>query len=149
MARDLIVTRVGNRLVPTTPFDLEVLEAEVKEGVDVQASFHHPRSLQQNKFYWKMLGIVVENHDFYVSSGTLHIWLKVQMGMLDRIPFHDGGFHWLVGSTAFHKMRQSDFQRHVQECIILLTTEVLPGVKGAALIEMVEAKPGVWKLKDL
>jgi hypothetical protein len=146
MSADLILMRPKDgrvALIPATAHDMEEFTSAISPGADVRAVLTQSRSLPEHRFYWGLLGKVVENHPFYKSTRPLHIWLKVKMGIVDKIECHDGRVLMHVGSTSFEKMDGIKFHQYLKTSIDLIVMEVLPGIKRQDLIRAVEEMLGM------
>jgi len=137
-------------LVPITAHDQFVL-SEMRFDRDYRAklTWAIPRSVKQNAFYWAVLTIVAENHPFYVRPEPIHLWLKTRMGYVNKITFHDGTMHTEVESIAFDKMPADEFKTFLDSALMILCTEVLPGIDREDLIEHTEAKNPGLRYRDL
>lgn len=140
-----ILTRAENmRLVPTTAGDQEMIA-----GLPGHKTFlakltsASVRSVQQNKFYWALLGKVVENSEHYTSSTGLHFFLKVRLGYVEEIQFHDGRMVMRVASTSFERMDDLDFKPYLDGAISVIVTEIIPGLPRNRLISEIEAMLGI------
>ena len=141
MAHELIVRREQSRLVPVNGYDLELLSA-IPMGKDLTAKLTMKRSLQQNRFYFAVLGKVVDNHPFYATSRALHVALKVRLGLVESIQIHDGHIVTVVSSTAFDAMDGIEFRTVFDKALLIITTEILPGVSINELLGDAEAMFG-------
>jgi hypothetical protein len=140
MATELIVRVESTRLAPVTALDQEHLEA-MGLGSDWLGRFvsARPRSIQQNKFYWAMLGKIVQNHPFYRRAEQLHLWVKLRLGYVEEIRFHDGDAHWRVSSTSFQRMPSREFKTFLDAAIDVLCNEVIPGLARRDLVNEIES----------
>lgn len=125
-----------------TAHDQETIDG-IPIGKDFRCVVTFPRSLRQNRFYWALLGKVVENSDHYERSENLHLWLKVKLGQIDYVKFHDGHVLTQVSSTAFHSMDHVAFTEFLQSAIRLICTSVIPGMDSKALVREVEAMTSI------
>lgn len=144
MATTLILRVDLGKLVPASAHDQECL-VDLGFGKEYAAKLTSakPRSVQQNKFYWALLGKVVENQRHYRRSEQLHIWIKVRLGYVEEMVFHDNRTATKVSSTAFDKMDNHDFRQYMDAAIDVLVTEIIPGLKRTALIREVENMLGI------
>lgn len=142
------VERAGTVFVPASAYDLDLmrrLPVAVDLAVDVSASH---RSGRQHRLYWALLQKVVENSDHYASPDALSIWLKIRLGYVDDVVFHDGTVHYQTKSLAFHKMDQGEFNLFFNRVVDVLVTEVLPGINRGELMHSVEEMLGI-SISDL
>lgn len=129
-------------LVPVTPHDQELIAGlRADKHYKSKLTWANPRSVMQNRFYWGgILGTVIDNHPHYTRPEPLHLWLKVRMGYVEQITFHDGVVHNRVDSTAFDKMPPDEFKQFLDNAILILCNEVLPGLEVRELRSAAERK---------
>jgi hypothetical protein len=142
MSETLFVRRRGATLVPCSNADEEALLA-FPEGKDLTAEIRRPRSTKQHRFFMGLLRLVCENSDFYNKPEQLLLWLKLRLGYVSEVKFHDGQAHWTVASISFNSMKQDEFRKFFDESVDLIVTEVLPGMHKATLIAEVESMLGM------
>jgi hypothetical protein len=144
MATELLIRVQGLHLVPATAGDQELIDAlpQGKEYVAKLASANK-RSVLQNRFYWGLLGKVVENQDFYSSTSGLHFWLKIKLGYVEQIEFHSGQMVTRVASTAFERMESDEFKLYLDAAINVICQEIIPGMQSARLVREVESMLGL------
>lgn len=132
-------------LVPVTPHDQEMIaNLRADKHYKAKLTWATPRSVKQNRFYWGgVLATIIENHDFYVRPEPLHLWLKTRMGYVNKIAFHDGSVQMTVDSTAFDKMPPDEFRTFLDAAIMILCTEVIPGLDPKMLKSDAERRCGV------
>ena len=85
--------------------------------------------------------IVVDNHPFYIRGEQLVEWLKVRLGYVDEIMFHDGSMMTKVSSISFTSMGQDEFQKFFNLALHVIITEVVP-VSREQLLDQLEAVMG-------
>lgn len=145
MATELLVTPEKLHLVPITPFDQELL-GDLRDGKHYKAklTLASQRSVEQNRYYWAgVLQTAVDNQEFYVATKPLHIWIKSKLGYVDRVVFHDDSVHVEVESTSFGKMPPDEFKTYLDAAILLICTDVIPGLDPDALKANAEHRTGV------
>ena len=128
--------------MPVNGYDLELLSA-IPMGKDLTAKLTMKRSQRQNSFYWCVLGKVVDNHPFYATSRALHLAIKTRLGLVEQIEIHDGEIITVVSSTAFDAMDGIEFRTVFDKALLIITTEILPGVSINELLGDAEAMFGV------
>lgn len=141
MAMQLILRRDLRGLTTVTAHDAELLSG-IPMGREFTATLTQKRSQRQNRFYWCLLGKIVDNHNFYQNSKPLHLWLKTRLGYVEKIVFHDGTMRTEVSSTAFDKMDGFDIRPFMDAALEVLCTEVLPGITKRELLAEVEGMLG-------
>lgn len=145
MATEIICYRpkdAVSHITARTPHDVELISG-LPSMRDFLATISFPRSLQHNRWYWTLLGKVVENHEFYSSPEVLHLWIKKRLGLWDELKFHDGQVHLRISSTSFPKMDQGSFKDYCDRAIDVIVTDVLPGVRRRDLIAEIEKMVGI------
>ena len=142
----LIMRRSGDKLVPVTEWDREHL-LEIPEGKDLSVKTSRSRSSKQHRLFWSLMKIVVDNHPYYLRPEQLVEWLKVRLGYVEEVMFHDGGMMTKVSSISFSSMGQDDFQKfltakltqapkisNVKTSLNIRSTKSLPGIPFEAII---------------
>lgn len=147
MATDILIVPDKKllHLVPATPHDQEII-SELRDDKHYKGhlTFTTPRSVKQNRYYWGgVLATAIENQDFYHGTKPLHLWLKTRLGYVNRITFHDDSFFVDVDSTAFDKMLPEEFKTYLDSAIMLICTEVIPGLDPAMLKADAQRRSGV------
>ncbi|CAB5220037.1 Protein of unknown function DUF1367 [uncultured Caudovirales phage] len=136
----IIVRRSGDKLVPVTEWDRDRL-LDVPEGKDLSIRISRTRSARQHRLFWALMQIVVDNHPFYMRGEQLVEWLKVRLGYVDEIMFHDGSMMTKVSSISFTSMGQDEFQKFFNLALHVIITEVVP-VSREQLLDQLEAVMG-------
>ena len=136
----IIVRRSGDKLVPVTEWDRERL-LDIPEGKDLSIRVSRTRSAKQHRLFWALMQIVVDNHPFYIRGEQLVEWLKVRLGYVDEIMFHDGSMMTKVSSISFTSMGQDEFQKFFNLALHVIITEVVP-VSREQLLDQLEAVMG-------
>jgi len=136
----LIMRRSGDKLVPVTEWDREHL-LEIPEGKDLSVKTSRSRSSKQHRLFWSLMKIVVDNHPYYLRPEQLVEWLKVRLGYVEEVMFHDGGMMTKVSSISFSSMGQDDFQKFFNLALHVIISEVAP-IGREQLLKEVEAVLG-------
>ena len=136
----IIVRRNGDKLVPVTEWDRDRL-LDVPEGKDLSIKISRTRSAKQHRLFWALMQIVVDNHPFYIRGEQLVEWLKIRLGYVDEIMFHDGNMMTKVSSISFTSMGQDDFQKFFNLALHVIITEVMP-ISKDQLLSQLEAMIG-------
>lgn len=100
------------------------------------------RSTRQHNLFFAVLHKVWENQDYYKTSEALRHALLVRLGYVDHYAFKDGTAFAVPHSMSFAKMEQAEFSKLMDEALIFLTTEAIPGMDKAALMREVEQMLG-------
>lgn len=139
---DVTVKRVGSTLIPSSKIDEDAIR-ELRENADYTIKLKRDRSGRHHRFFWGLLKKVVDNHAEYNKPDQLLLWLKVRLGYVEEIRFHDDKVWFVAKSTSFSAMDQSEFKRFFDASLDLITTEVLLGVTQKELIKEVEEMLGI------
>lgn len=143
MATELIVRPENMKLIPVTSGDQELIGGLANKDFVARLTTASKRSLLQNRFYWALLGKVVENSDHYTNTTGLHFFLKVRLGYVEEIQFHNGQMVTRVASTAFDRMDSEDFRLYLEACINVICTEIIPGLRRYDLTRETETMLGL------
>ena len=137
----VIMRRHGDRLVPVAEWERERL-MEIPEGRDLTVKITRTRSAKQHRLFWALMQKVVDNHPYYVRAEQLVEWMKIRLGYVEEIMFHDGQMLTKVSSISFGSMGQDAFQKFFNMALDVITTEVLPETNKEDLIREVEQMLG-------
>ena len=129
----VIMRRHGDRLVPVAEWERERL-MEIPEGRDLTVKITRTRSAKQHRLFWALMQKVVDNHPYYVRAEQLVEWMKIRLGYVEEIMFHDGQMLTKVSSISFGSMGQDAFQKFFNMALDVITTEVLPETNKEDLI---------------
>jgi len=146
----VIMRRSGDRLVPVAEWERERL-MEIPEGRDLTVKITRTRSAKQHRLFWALMQKSVENHPYYVRGEQLVEWLKIRLGYVEEVMFHDGQMLTKVSSISFGSMGQDAFQKFFNMALDVITGEVLPGTDREDLIREVEKMLGEkigWTSKE-
>jgi len=119
------VRRSGDKLVPITEWDREQL-LDVPEGKDLSIKLTRTRSAKQHRLFWSLMQIVVDNHPYYLRPEQMVEWLKLRLGYVEEVMFHNGDMMTKLSSISFSSMGQSEFQDFFNKSLYVITTEVTP-----------------------
>jgi hypothetical protein len=133
--------RHGDRLVPVAEWERERL-MEIPEGRDLTVKITRTRSAKQHRLFWALMQKVVDNHPYYVRAEQLVEWMKIRLGYVEEIMFHDGQMMTKVSSISFGSMGQDAFQKFFNMALDIITTEVLPETDREDLLREVEQMLG-------
>jgi hypothetical protein len=117
------VRRSGDKLVPITEWDREQL-LDVPEGKDLSIKLSRTRSARQHRLFWSLMQIVVDNHPYYLRPEQLVEWLKLRLGYVEEIMFHNGEMMTKLSSISFTSMGQIEFQEFFNKALYVIATEV-------------------------
>ena len=141
----IIMRRSGDRLVPVAEWERERL-LEIPEGRDLTVKITRTRSARQHRLFWALMQLVVINHPYYVRAEQLVEWLKIRLGYVEEVMFHDGQMLTKVSSISFGTMGQDAFQKFFNMALDIVTTEVLAGTNREDLLRELEQMLGekIW-----
>lgn len=144
MATEILIRVDGQRIVPATAVDQEILDGigSGKEFIARLTSVNR-RSSRQDRFYRGLLSKVVQNQDFYRTGEDLHFALKVALGYFDEIQVHDGKIIPRVKSVAHAKMDSHEFKTYLDAAIDLICSEIIPGMERNDLLTEIENMLGL------
>jgi hypothetical protein len=146
MSVSIHVRRSGDKLVPITEWDREQLLG-IPEGKDLSIKLSRTRSAKQHRLFWSMMQIVVDNHPYYLRPEQVVEWLKLRLGYVEEIMFHNGDILTKLSSISFSSMGQSEFQDFFNKALYVIVTEVIP-ISRQELIDELETilgeKVGSW-----
>lgn len=142
----IIMRRHGDKLVPVAEWERERL-MEIPEGRDLTVKVSRTRSPKQHRLFWALMQLVVKNHPYYVRAEQLVEWLKVRLGYVEEVMFHDGQLLTKVSSISFGTMGQDEFQKFFNLALDVITVEVLPGTDREDLLRELEQMLGenLWE----
>lgn len=136
-----MLRRSGDRLVPVTEWDREQL-LEYPEARDLTVRISRTRSAKQHRLFWALMQKSVENHPYYLRPEQLVEWLKIRLGYVEEIMFHDGQMLTKVSSISFGAMGQDDFRKFFDLAVHIIVTEVLTGTHTDDLLREIEQMLG-------
>ena len=147
MARELLMHRHGNKLVPADQMAEEDL-LTFSETKPVLVEVRSPRSLPQHRLLFKLIRDTARACPTPVSENALRQWLTVRTGHVDMLPLGFGKSYEAPRSWAFDKMDGDEFRKLFDDVVHLILTEVAPGLpqsftdKFVALLESVSQGQG-------
>jgi len=147
MAEVIYVRRRGNKLEPCSLVDEEALN-ELPEGKDFSATIARTRSTKQHRFFWALLQKICENNETYRRPEQLLLWLKVKLGYVEQVRFHDDQVWWVPQSISFNAMGQDEFKKFFDAALDVIVEEVIPDINQYELLHEVEKMIG-FNLTDI
>jgi hypothetical protein len=136
----IMLVKDGERgvLRPATAHDAVTL-GRLDSRKHFTATLKQARNPQRLKLYWALLRAVADNHHFYALAGAraLHTWIKLRLGLVDSVIYHDGSTRLEPRSIAIDAMGEPEFKDYLDRVLTLIETEILPGVDRADLIREV------------
>lgn len=101
--------REGNRLVPVSAYDSEILNA-FDQGIDIEVVFKITRNAKRLRAYWAWLHGVNDAIEAYPSVEKFHEAIKWACGYTTTIILFDNTIQTIVDSVAFSKMTEPEFK---------------------------------------
>jgi hypothetical protein len=131
------------QLIPSDLADFETLE-KLDPGRDVWVKLTQARNLRRHRFWRAVLSEVAASHMHYALAGVdaLHDWIKMRLGLVDITLYHDGSSRVVPRSTAFNAMDETEFRAYLDRALLLIETEIMPGININDLIRHGEEKSG-------
>jgi len=121
---------------------------ELPEGKDLSATIARTRSTKQHRFFWALLQKICENHETYRRPEQLLLWLKVKLGYVEQVRFHDDQVWWVPQSISFNAMGQDEFKKFFDAALDVIVEEVIPDINQYELLHEVEKMIG-FNLTDI
>lgn len=147
MPEVVYVRRKGSKLEPCSLVDEEAM-SEFPEGKDLSITISRTRSSKQHRFFWAFLNKICENHETYKRAEQLLLWLKIRLGYVEQVHFHDDQIWWVPQSISFNGMDQNEFQKFFNAALDIVVSEVIPGLSVEQLIVEIEQMLG-FRLADI
>jgi len=147
MAEVIYVRRRGSKLEPCSLVDEEALQ-EFPAEKDLSVTISRTRSTKQHRFFWTILNKICENHAEYRRAEQLLLWLKIRLGYVEEVRFHDDKVWWVAQSISFNAMDQEEFRKFFHAALDVIVEEVIPGLNTSELIVEVEQLLG-FRLTEL
>jgi len=147
MAEVIYVRRRGSKLEPCSLVDEEALQ-EFPAEKDLSVTISRTRSTKQHRFFWAILNKICENHAEYRRAEQLLLWLKIRLGYVEEVRFHDDKIWWVAQSISFNAMDQEEFRKFFHAALDVIVEEVIPGLNTSELIIEVEQLLG-FRLTEL
>jgi hypothetical protein len=147
MAEVIYVRRRGSKLEPCSLVDEEALQ-EFPAEKDLSVTISRTRSTKQHRFFWAILNKICENHAEYHRAEQLLLWLKIRLGYVEEIRFHNDKVWWVAQSISFNAMDQEEFRKFFHAALDVIVVEVIPGLNTSELIIEVEQLLG-FRLTEL
>lgn len=143
--------REGYKLVPCSFMDEETLR-EFPVGKDLTVTIARSRRPKHHRFFMALIKKICENHDTYKRPEQLILWLKIRLGHVEEIRFHDDKVWWVAKSISFFAMGQDEFRKFFNASLDIIITEVIPGLNQEELLREVEEMVGfsvldIWSEK--
>jgi len=114
-----------------------------KVGDTVLLDFSLPRSIQQHKYYWRLVEIVLENTDgVFDSKEEASDSIKLACGLSNTVHIKFKG-EWYERKTpasiSFGSLAQEEFNPFFDKAMAYVYTELIPGLDPVTLEQEVRA----------
>lgn len=119
MSFQFVIQREGQKLVPASVLDLEMLD-RMPVALPVMGKFWQPRSLPHQRWYRGLLALVCQATDRWSSPQNLHLWLKIRAGMIEQVIEESGHTYHVLESTAFDAMDEIRFKAYTEQALNIL-----------------------------
>lgn len=130
----VIVVRRADFLTPYAPLDGELVRA-YPAGKPLKLTITQPgRSSPQNRLYWSLLRLLVDNMDQELTPDILHEWFKMRLGVTHEVRLRSGEINTVTGSTAFDKLTHEEFTAYMGRVKRLVTEQLIPRADSEAFV---------------
>jgi hypothetical protein len=123
-------------LFPIEQIGVDLL-AKVPLGEDVAIKIMRHRSLPQHRLFWSVLRYVAGASEWETAERLL-VALKLRLGRYDLMKMPSGKIVPVPDSISFAAMPQDTFQDFMDKSIVIICSEVLPGMDADRLIAEAE-----------
>ncbi len=141
MATEILVERRGYRLAPTSAADEEAMDG-MTSGVTYRAVITRakPRSLQQNRLLFALIGIARENFDGEMSKDAVLDVLKLKTGHVRITKLPRGEMIMAPASINFQSMDQDAFNEWFPRAVDVIAREFMNGADPLAVTREAHAR---------
>lgn len=137
----ILLRRQGRFLVAADAVTEGFIE-QLPQGKTLRArDITQPRSRPRNRLYWALVGLTADNME-NVTTGALHKWLKIRLGITVPIPLKSGRIDYVDGSIAFDAMSEEEFAPYLDKVVTLLCEELIPGMGRQDILDMAREMVG-------
>ena len=116
---------------------------KIKQGATVTAEIVKPRSVQNHRRFFGMLGVVFATCGDWNSPEELLTELKFRVGLVDKQLVTDRKTGEVIAeivkpqSISFAAMEEDEFRAFVDRCIKVICEDMVPGLDDTVLREEV------------
>lgn len=115
-APPIYVNRQGDKLAGEMQMDRDAI-ARFKAGDRIKVTLHTGRSPSRLRFYWQMLGKLVDATDCAPNAEALHSVIKLDLGYATPVRLKNGMTCLVPGSIAFDRMTEQEFANFLERAI--------------------------------
>lgn len=134
--------RSGEVAIPAFKDDQEWLHT-LRDGALISVRDGAAPSAKLRKFYWALLGKVVDTHDYYTDAEALHDYLRTAVQFVSVSFDHEMRAIISLRSTSDAKCSFSEFKDYCDKAFKVVVERVMPGMKLGVLIREVESMLGM------
>lgn len=130
MATELRLTRTLRGFEPSDDESREAIKA-LKIGVPVKCEVRIARDSSRMRYYWGLVGVILDNTDHFASKEEVSDSIKLAIGHVDMVQVYDGE-KWHITRTpksiSFAKLTEPEFQDFIKRaeayaCSVLCVTD--------------------------
>lgn len=119
----LFAVKRPGALVPASAIDAEVFD-RIANGSEIEITVKQRRSSKRLRFYWCVLGAVVDATGRWNSKEDLSDALKMACGITELRHPLKGAPYLMPDSVAFSRMSESDFSAFVDRAFAMLAERI-------------------------
>ena len=116
----IYVQRQGDKLAGEMQMDRDAI-AKFNAGDRIKVVLHTGRSPSRLRFYWQMLGKLVDATDCAPNAEALHSVIKLDLGYANPVRLRNGMTVLVPGSIAFDRMTEQEFGNFLDRAIAWVT----------------------------
>lgn len=113
--------RRGNALTPEMQVDADLIQ-RLPVGQRIKVTIHTGRSPARLRFYWQLLGKLVDATDCAPNAEALHSVIKLDLGYANPVRLKSGMTVLVPGSIAFDRMTEQEFGNFLDRAIAWIGT---------------------------
>ena len=119
----LFARKSRGALVPAAAIDAEIFD-RLAEGSEVEITVKQHRSNPRLRFYWMVLGAVVDATGRWHSKEDLSDALKMACGVTELRHPLKGAPYLVPDSVAFSRMKEADFAAYMDRAFAALAERI-------------------------
>lgn len=96
------------------------------------------RSQRQHRMYWALIGLVLDNQDYFQSKDQLSHYIKLKIGHVDIVKYKDEVIE-IPKSISFSSTKQEEFNSFIDRAIDFIISDegLWPGVERDTVLNEV------------
>lgn len=115
-APPIFVHRQGDKLAGEMQMDRDAI-SRFASGDRIKITMHTGRSPSRLRFYWQLLGKLVDATDCAPNAEALHSVVKLDLGYATPVRLKNGMTVLVPGSIAFDRMTEEQFSEFLERAI--------------------------------